>query len=63
MAAQPHGTLVQPSSTGEAKSARQAVLRERTSVVGVRRARPGTTVGGSSTPRPETIVTKRNLPK
>jgi hypothetical protein len=63
MAATPHVTLVRPSSTGDAKTARLAVLKQRTTLVGVHKAHPGTTVGGSSAPRPKTIVTKRFLPK
>jgi hypothetical protein len=56
-------TLVQPSSTGEAKIARQQMLAERKTVVGVRKPHPGKTVGGTSTPLPKTIVTKGFLPK
>ena len=63
IAAKPRATLVQPSSTGEAKTARQAVLTERKTVVGVRKPHPGKTVGGTTTPPPKTIVTKRFLPK
>jgi hypothetical protein len=63
LAANPRATLVQPASTGNAKAARQRLLKERTTVVGLHQRHPGKTVGGSSTPLPKTVVTKRFLPK
>jgi hypothetical protein len=63
IAAKPRATLVQPSSTGEAKIARQAVLKQRAAVIAQRKPNPGKTVGGATTPLPKTIVTKRILPK
>jgi hypothetical protein len=62
IAANSSATLVQPSSSGEAKSAREALLKQRTNVVAVGRRHPGKTVG-SSAPPPRTIVTRRFLPK
>jgi hypothetical protein len=63
LAANTHPTLVQPSSTGEAKAARQALLKQRALAVPRTAHRPGKTVGGTTTPPPKTIVTKRFLPK
>jgi hypothetical protein len=63
VAAKPRATLVQPSSTGEAKIARQALLKQRAAVIAQRKPNPGKTVGGTTTPLPKTIVTKRILPK
>jgi hypothetical protein len=63
IAADTHATLVQPASTGQAKTTRQALLKQRTSVVGLHLRHPGKTVGGARTPAPKTIVTKRFLPK
>jgi hypothetical protein len=57
-----HGTLVQPSSTGNAKTTRQTLLKQRTNTVTLSKIHPGKTVGGSHTPLPRTIVTKRILP-
>jgi hypothetical protein len=66
LAAPKHPTLVkpvQPSSTGAAKTARQALLKERTKSVPRTVPKPGKIVGGTTTPPPKTIVTKRFLPK
>jgi hypothetical protein len=66
VAAPKHPTLVQPvqpSSTGPAKTARQALLKQRTLTVPHVVPKPGKIVGGTTTPRPKTIVTKRFLPK
>jgi hypothetical protein len=66
MAAPKHPTLVQPvqpSSTGPAKTARQALLKQRTLSVPRTVPKPGKIVGGTTTPPPKTIVTKRFLPK
>ena len=66
LAAPKHPTLVkpvQPSSTGAAKTARQALLKERTKTVPRVVPKPGKIVGGTTTPPPKTIVTKRFLPK
>ena len=63
LAAKPRATLVQPSSTGEARIARQAVLQQRAALIAQRKRRPGKTVGGTTTPLPTTIVTKRILPR
>jgi hypothetical protein len=62
LAANTHGTLVQPSSTGKAKTARQTLLKQRTNTVTLNKIHPGKMVGGSRTPLPRTIVTKRILP-
>jgi hypothetical protein len=58
-----HPTLVQPAATGQARAARQAVLKQRAATVPQSARKPGKTVGGTSTPHPKTITTKRNLPK
>ena len=66
LAAPKHPTLVQPvqpSSTGPAKTARQALLKQRTLTVPHVVPKPGKIVGGTTTPHPKTIVTKRFLPK
>jgi hypothetical protein len=66
LAAPKHPTLVkpvQPSSTGAAKTARQALLKQRTQSVPRVVPKPGKIVGGTTTPTPKTIVTKRFLPK
>jgi hypothetical protein len=66
LAAAKHPTLVkpvQPSSTGAAKTARQALLKQRTLSVPHVLPKPGKIVGGTTTPAPKTIVTKRFLPK
>jgi hypothetical protein len=66
MAAPKHPTVVQPvqpSSTGSAKTARQALLKQRTKTVPRTLPKPGKIVGGTTTPPPKTIVTKRFLPK
>jgi hypothetical protein len=54
---------VQPSSTGAAKTARQALVKQRTLTVPRTVPKPGKIVGGSTTRPPKTIVTKRFLPK
>jgi hypothetical protein len=58
-----HATLVQPSSTGKAKTVRQTLLKQRTNTVTLSKIHPGKTVGSTHTPLPRTIVTKRILPK
>jgi hypothetical protein len=63
LAAPKHPTLVQPSSTGPAKTARQALLKQRTLTLPRVVPKPGKVVGGSTTRPPRTIVTKRFLPK
>ena len=66
VAAPKHPTLVQPvqpSSTGPAKTARRSLLKQRTLSVPRVVPKPGKIVGGTSTPPPKTIVTKRFLPK
>jgi len=54
--------LVLPSSTGEAKTARQTVVKERTKALSTPVPHPGRIVGGSGRPAPRTIVTKRIYP-
>lgn len=54
--------LVLPSSTGEAKTARQTLAKERTQTLATPIAKPGKIVGGSGRPTPRTIVTKRIYP-
>ena len=63
LAANTHATLVQPAATGEARAARQAVLKQRSTNVPATARKPGKTVGGARTPLPKTVVTKRILPK
>jgi hypothetical protein len=63
LAAPKHPTLVQPASTGQAKAARQALLKQHTLTVPRVAPKPGKTVGGTTTSPPKTIVTKRFLPK
>jgi hypothetical protein len=53
---------VQSAATGSLKSSRQALLKQRTSVISPTTRHPGKIVG-SSTQAPKTIVTKRFLPK
>jgi hypothetical protein len=53
---------VQSAATGSLKTSRQALLKQRTSVIGLNTHRPGKIVG-ASTQAPKTIVTKRFLPK
>jgi hypothetical protein len=53
---------VQPAATGNLKSSRQALLKQRTSLFGPNTRHPGKIVG-ATTPAPKTIVTKRFLPK
>jgi hypothetical protein len=62
IAANTHGTLVQPASTGHAKTARQSLLKQRTSVIAPSQRHPGKIVGGGRR-QPRTIVTRRFLPK
>jgi hypothetical protein len=57
-----HAKLVQPSSTGVAKTERQAVVKLHAQTVATPVHRPGKTVGGNLTPHARTIVTKRILP-
>jgi hypothetical protein len=61
-AATTHGALLQPASTGKAKTTRQALLKQRSNTVALSKIHPGKTVGGAHTPLPRTIVTKRILP-
>jgi hypothetical protein len=63
VAAPKHPTLVQPSSTGPAKTARQTLLKQRTLTIPRVVPKPGKIVGGTTTRPPKTIVTKRFLPK
>jgi hypothetical protein len=53
---------VQSAATGSLKTNRQALLKQRTSVISPLSRHPGKIVG-SSTQAPKTIVTKRFLPK
>ncbi len=53
---------VQSAATGSLKTSRQALLKQRTSVISPTIRRPGKIVG-TSTQAPKTIVTKRFLPK
>jgi hypothetical protein len=53
---------VQSAATGELKTSRQALLKQRTSLFAPNTHRPGKIVG-ATTPAPKTIVTKRFLPK
>jgi hypothetical protein len=53
---------VQSAATGSLKSSRQALLKQRTSVITPVTRHPGKIVG-TSTQAPKTIVTKRFLPK
>jgi hypothetical protein len=55
--------LVTPASTGEAKTARQALLKQRNLTVSRTTPHPGKIVGATTRPPPKTIVTKRFLPK
>jgi hypothetical protein len=57
-----HAKLVQPSSTGAAKTERQAVVKLHAQTVATPVQHPGKTVGGNRTPHARTIVTKRILP-
>jgi hypothetical protein len=54
-----------PRSLGnsQANPTRQALLKQRPTVLGSPARHPGKTVGGTGTPMPKTIVTKRFLPK
>jgi hypothetical protein len=53
---------VQSAATGDLKTSRQALLKQRTSVFGLASRHPGKIVGATGKP-PKTIVTKRFLPK
>jgi hypothetical protein len=53
---------VQSAATGNLKTSRQALLKQRTSLFSPNTRHPGKIVG-ASTPAPKTIVTKRFLPK
>jgi hypothetical protein len=55
-------TPVQSAATGSLKSSRQALLKQRTSVISPTTRHPGKIVG-TSIQAPKTIVTKRFLPK
>jgi hypothetical protein len=57
-----HAKLVQPSSNGEAKKERQAVVKLHAQTVATPGQHPGKTVGGNRLPHARTIVTKRILP-
>ena len=63
LAATTHPALVQPAASGEAKTARKAVLKQRTATVPGLVRHPGKTVGGTGTALPKTVMTKRTLPK
>jgi hypothetical protein len=63
MAAHPPMTLVQPSSTGAAKTERQKLVKQRTTALNTTPRHPGKIIGGGTTPPPRTIVTRRFLPK
>jgi hypothetical protein len=53
---------VQPAATGSLKTSRQALLKQRNSVIGPNTRHPGKIIGASTRPS-KTIVTKRFLPK
>jgi hypothetical protein len=53
---------VQSAATGNLKTTRQALLKQRTSLISPSTHRPGKIVGVTTRP-PKTIVTKRFLPK
>ncbi len=57
-----HAKLVQPSSTGDAKIERRAVVKLHAQTVATPVQHPGKTVGGNRLPHARTIVTKRILP-
>ena len=63
LAANTHPTLVQPAAAGQARAARQALLKQRTAAAPQSLRKPGKTVGGTSTPLPKTVMTKRILQK
>ena len=62
MAANAQTTLLQPSGSGKLKTTRQALLKGRTTLLGLGQRHPGRSVGGTRAPPPKTIVTKRFLP-
>jgi hypothetical protein len=55
--------LVTSSSTGEAKTARLALVKQHNLALSRGTAKPGKMVGTSARPMSRTIVTKRNLTK
>jgi hypothetical protein len=57
-----HAKLVQPSSTGDARIERRAVVKLHAQTVATPVQHPGKTVGGNRLPHARTIVTKRILP-
>jgi hypothetical protein len=61
--AHPPMILAQPSSTGAAKTARQKLVKQRTTALNTTPRHPGKIIGGGTTPPPRTIVTRRFLPK
>lgn len=54
---------VLPAASGKAKTTRQALLKQRTTVLSPTVRHAGKIVGGSIAPPPKTIVTRRILPK
>ena len=69
MAANAPATVLQPvqpvlpAAGGKAKTTRQALLKQRTTVLSPTVRHTGKIVGGSTAPPPKTIVTRRILPK
>jgi len=55
--------LVTSSSTGEAKTARQALVKQHNLTLSRSTAKPGKMVGTTARPMSKTIVPKRILPK
>jgi hypothetical protein len=55
--------LVTSASTGEAKTARQALVKQHNLTLSRSTAKPGKMVGTTARPMSRTIVTKRNLTK
>jgi hypothetical protein len=55
--------LVTSSSTGEAKTARQVLVKQHNLTLSRSTAKPGKMVGTTARPMSRTIVTKRNLTK
>ena len=54
---------VLPAAGGKAKTTRQALLKQRTTVLSPTVRHAGKIVGGITAPPPKTIVTRRILPK
>jgi len=54
---------VLPAASGKAKTTRQALLKQRTTVLNPTVRHAGKIVSGSTAPPPKTIVTRRILPK